>query len=85
MDCLPLSEGTFRKAVMGDSGGDKIKFNTELSAQEVSNSFQIFGICGRCCIVSNFPGTYLSLSFIHIKWLWLASTPSKLFVGCMSS
>jgi len=47
MDCLPLSEGTFRKALMGYSGGDKIKFNTELTAQEVSNAFQRFRICGK--------------------------------------
>lgn len=62
MDCLPLAEGTFKKAIMGNSGGDKIKFNTELTTKEVSNSFPRIFDLPKNVIYSSFPSADLLLS-----------------------
>ncbi|KAJ6831125.1 uncharacterized protein M6B38_350435 [Iris pallida] len=42
VDCLPLSEGKFKKAIMGDSGGDKLKFDTELTKQQANILTKLF-------------------------------------------
>ncbi|KAJ6853992.1 uncharacterized protein M6B38_100500 [Iris pallida] len=42
MDCLPLSEGKFRKAIMGNSGGDKLKFDTELTTEQAKKLTDLF-------------------------------------------
>lgn len=42
MDCSPLSEGTFKKAIMGNSGGDKIKFNPELTTEQAKKLTNLF-------------------------------------------
>ncbi|KAJ6816753.1 uncharacterized protein M6B38_415625 [Iris pallida] len=42
MDCVPLSEGAFKKAIMGASGGDKIKFDIGVTDQQVKKLANLF-------------------------------------------
>lgn len=42
LDCLPISEEEFKRAVNGKSDGDKIAFNPELTAQQVNKLIKLF-------------------------------------------
>ncbi|ONK65702.1 uncharacterized protein A4U43_C06F60 [Asparagus officinalis] len=42
MECVPISEVTFKKAIMGNSGGDKIKFDSELTTKQVKKLTSLF-------------------------------------------